>query len=54
MIVFREWKMTVREELVAASGRIDKAFRWIKIVEDKEATFGSLGESGKFVSNRWT
>jgi hypothetical protein len=48
---FRAWKVALRDEVVAASGRGDEAFAWIQRVERSDATMDNLAHSGrKFLS----
>ena len=38
MAGFRAWRVALRDEVVAASGRGDAAFAWIQQVEHPDAT----------------
>ena len=51
MAGFRAWRVALRDEVVAASGRGDAAFAWIQLVEHPNATSVALAVSGsKFQS----
>ena len=51
MAGFRAWRVALRDEVVAASGRGDAAFAWIQLVEHPDATSEALAVSGnKFQS----
>jgi len=43
---FRSWKVSVRTEVTAASGRGDVAFKWILLAESPSSSFESLATSG--------
>ena len=45
---FRAWILAVRNEIAAASGRGEAAFKWALEVEEVEATFEGLANSGDF------
>jgi hypothetical protein len=47
MANFRSWRCAVRDEVSAASGRGDVAFRWIQEVEQPDATLERLADSGR-------
>ena len=48
VIEFRAWKIAVRGEIAAASGRDDAGLQWAMEVENPSATFESLADSCKF------
>ena len=47
---FKAWRIAVRQEITAASGRGDEAFAWALKVEAESATLDSLFESEGFDS----
>ena len=46
MAGFRAWRVALRDEVAAASGRSDAAFAWDQQVESPSATMDGLGVSG--------
>ena len=42
---FRSWKVSVRSEVTAASGKGELAFQWVIKAESPSATFASLADS---------
>ena len=50
VVQFRSWKIAVRNEVAAASGRGDIGLTWIMEVEKEGATFVSLADSGSFTT----
>ena len=48
VVQFRSWKIAVRNEVAAASGRGDVGLAWIMEVEKESTTFLSLADSGSF------
>ena len=47
---FHSWRSATPKEVAAASGVAEEAFQWIMEVEDQDATFESLRDSGAFPS----
>ena len=47
---FRAWRLLVRDEVVAASERGQKAATWVMEVDSPDATYDLLAESGEFMS----
>ena len=50
VVQFRSWKIAVRNEVAAASGRVDVGLAWMMEVEKESATFLSLADSGSFTT----
>jgi hypothetical protein len=42
---FRHWRVTLLDEIIAASAFPDLAFEWIRVVSDKNITYEQLGKS---------
>ena len=47
---FDAWKIALRFEVVAASGRPKSAFNWIIETENQKTTFEELADCGEFES----
>ena len=49
MAQFRAWKSNTRKEVVAASGRDQEAYIWIKMVEDPTKTLADF----QYIEPEW-
>ena len=47
---FRAWRQSTRNKIVAASSDPDKAYKWIKAVEDPNSKFEDFRDSGNFTT----
>ena len=47
---YRNWRIRVRDDVIAASSKPDLAFQWIEEVFKTDQTLDSLRDSGKFVT----
>ena len=47
---YRNWRIRVRDDVIAASSKLDLAFQWIEEVFKTDQTLDSLRDSGKFVT----
>jgi hypothetical protein len=45
---FRAWRINMRNAVVAASGKGNLAFQWIREVEEPGTTYESMADSGEF------
>ena len=48
IVGFEAWKIQVRKQVMAASGRRDEAFQWIMEVKDPDISYEDLGDCSGF------